>query len=208
MSAAVSNGHYVCPTNLSMNLRLKALKWLFNYVQECFSSFVWSYSCLQNRRTLQKVAWVITTEGEKNNENPTYNQSIIIKSVYWAAADVRTSAAHVEAGNGRWKRACTLSLPFINKLAPENLCGQFPVEKRLGNFSSARLMPSWLQSHQSNRTISTAAACITSESKLSESFTVSAEVRSFHISPVGAHLKTLQSAVIQVQYKPWDIYEG
>lgn len=190
-----------------MKLRLKALKWLFNYVQECFSSFVWIHSWLRNRRTLQKVAWVITTMwGKKNNENPTYNQSIIIKSVYWAAADVRTSAA--QAGNGRWERVCTLSLPFINKLAPENLCGQFPVEKRLGNFSPARLMPSWLQSHQNYRTISTAAACITSESKLSESFTVSAEVRSFHTSPVGARLKTLQSAVIQVQYKPWDIYEG
>lgn len=58
------------------------------------------------------------------------------------------------------------------------------------------------------RTISTAAACITSESKLSEGFTVSAEVRSFHVSPVGDGLKTLQSAVIQVQYKPWDIYVG
>lgn len=121
----------------------------FHCVQESFSSFVWSYGCLRNRRTLQKVAWVITTKGKKNNENPTYNQSIIIKSVYWAAADVKTSAAQVKAGNGRWKRACTLSLPFINKLAPENLCGQFPVEKRLGNFSPARLMPSWLQSHRS-----------------------------------------------------------
>lgn len=50
-------------------------------------------------------------------------------------------------------------------------------------------MPSWLQSHRSNSTISTAAACITSESKLSESFTVSAEVRSFHVSPVGARFK-------------------
>lgn len=68
-------------------------------------------------------------------------------------------------------------------------------------------MPSWLQSHRSNRT-TTAAACITSESKLSEGFTVSAEVRSFHISPLRARLKTLQSAVIQVQYKLRDIYEG
>lgn len=120
--------HWVYWTNLSMKLCHTALEWLFNYVQECYGFLVWSYSCFLYRRTLHEVALVITTE-KKEDETPTYSQPIIIKTIHWAAAELRSTSAHVKQGMKSWKRPCTFTLPFINKLTPEYLNGQFPVEK-------------------------------------------------------------------------------
>lgn len=66
----------------------------------------------------------------------------ILKAVSPAADTVSaellgtSTSANMKQGMKYWKRTCTLTLPFINKLTPEYLTGQFPVEKWLGNFSA------------------------------------------------------------------------